>query len=135
MVKRVTVLINLFRRKSEVHPVMTPRQLLFRKIFKTPLYIFFELVMAYKVTASNKPTHPPRAFLAMYIKPNDNGTGHIVFKLLMKRLVTTPKCKSKLVAKVIVEVVNEMGQQEGMSVLDDFLDEFRSEFGQDDELK
>ena len=37
MVIRVTALINLFRRKSGVHPVMLTRQLLFGKKFKTPL--------------------------------------------------------------------------------------------------
>ena len=35
MVKRVVVLINLFRRKSGVHPVMSSRQILFGKKFKT----------------------------------------------------------------------------------------------------
>ena len=29
MVKRVTVLINLFKRKSGLHPMMSPRQLIF----------------------------------------------------------------------------------------------------------
>ena len=36
--------------------------------------------MAYNVTASNKITHP-KAFFALYIGPNDSGSGHIVFKL------------------------------------------------------
>ena len=61
MVKRVTVLINLFRRKSGIHLVMSPRQILFGKKFKTPLCKIGELVMAYNVTASNSTTHP-RAF-------------------------------------------------------------------------
>ena len=37
MVKRVVVLINSFRRESGVHPVMSSRQILFGKKFKTPL--------------------------------------------------------------------------------------------------
>ena len=113
MVKRVTVLINLFRRKSGVHPVMSPRQLMFGKKFKTPLCKICKLVMACNVTASNKTTHP-RAFFALYIGPSDSGTSHIVFKLAIKRLVTTPKCKSKPMAEDIVTLVNEMGEREGM---------------------
>ena len=35
MVKWVTVFINSLRRKSGVHPVMSPRQILFGKKFKT----------------------------------------------------------------------------------------------------
>ena len=80
MTKRATVLINLFRRKSGVYPVMSPRQILFGKKFKTPLCKIGELVMAYDITADNKTTHP-RAFYAFYIRPNDSGTGHQVFKL------------------------------------------------------
>ena len=80
MVKRVTVLIILLRRKSGVHPVMSLRQILFGKKFKTLLCKIGELVMAYDVIFSNKTTDP-RAFFALYIGPNDSGTGHTVFKL------------------------------------------------------
>ena len=59
---------------------MSPRQILFGKKFKTPLCKIGELVIAYDVTSSNKTTDL-RAFFALYIGPNDSGTGHIVFKL------------------------------------------------------
>ena len=64
--------------------------------------------MAYDVTSSNKTTDP-RAFFTLYIGPNDSGTGHTVFKLVTKRLVTTPKCKPKPLVEDVVKVVNEMG--------------------------
>ena len=83
MLKRVTVLINSFRRKSGVHVVMLPRKILFGKKFKTPLCKIGELVMAYNVTSSNKTTDP-RAFFALYIGPNDSGTSHTVFKFATK---------------------------------------------------
>ena len=111
MVEQVTVLINSFRRKSGVHPVISLRQILFGKKLKTLLCKIGKLVMAYDVTASNKITHP-RAFFALYIRPNDSSTGHILFKLTTTRLVTTPKCKPKPMAEDIVEVVNMMGKQE-----------------------
>ena len=75
MTKRVTILINLFRRKSGVHPVMSPRQILFRKKFKTPLCKMGELVLAYNVKSNNK-TSKPRAFHVLYIGPNNADTGH-----------------------------------------------------------
>ena len=90
LVEQVTVLNNSFKRKSAVHPVMSPRQILFGKKFKTPLCKIDELVMAYNVTSSNKTTDP-RALFVHFIGPDDSGTGHIVFKLSTKRLVTTPK--------------------------------------------
>ena len=94
MVKRVTILINLFRIKSGVHSVMSPRQLMFGKKFKTPLFKIGELVMAYNVSSNNKTSH------ALYIGPNDSGTGYTVFKLITKRLVMTRKCKPNLWPKM-----------------------------------
>ena len=66
MVKQVTILINSFRRKSGVYPVMSPRQLLLGKRFKTPLCKIGELVMAYDVTSNNM-TARQRAFFALHI--------------------------------------------------------------------
>ena len=61
MTKRVTILINSFRRKSGVHAVISPGQLLFEKKFKTPLCKMGELVLAYDVKPNNN-TSKPRAF-------------------------------------------------------------------------
>ena len=63
--------------------------------------------------SSNKTTDP-RAFFALYIGPNDSGTGHQIFKLATKQLVTTPKCKPKPMPEDAVEVVNNIGKQEGI---------------------
>ena len=62
---------------------MSPRQILFVKKFETKLYKIGEIVMACDVTSSNKTTEP-RSFFALYIRPNDSGTGHTVFKLATK---------------------------------------------------
>ena len=42
-----------------------------------------ELVLEYDVKSDNK-TSKSRAFHALYIIPNDVGTGHLVFKLSTK---------------------------------------------------
>ena len=91
MTKRATVIINSFRRKSGVHSVMSPRQIIFGKKFKTPLYKMGELVLAY-VLQSNNNKSQPRAFYALYIGPNDGGTGHSVFKLS----TTKNDCNTKM---------------------------------------
>ena len=79
MTKCATVLINSFRRKSGVYSVMSPRQTLFRKKFKTPLCKMGELVLANDIKSNNK-TSKPRALYALYIRPNDGGIDHSVFK-------------------------------------------------------
>ena len=114
LLKRVVVLINSLRRKSGVHPVISPRQILFGKKFKTPLCKIGELVMAYDVTADNKTTIP-RALYALYIRPNDSGTGHQVFKLSTMRMVTSPKCKPIPMPDNVIEVVNDLEKQDDMS--------------------
>jgi hypothetical protein len=44
--------------------------------FKTPLSKFGELVMAYEPKSSND-TGMPQAFYALYLYPNENGSGHV----------------------------------------------------------
>ena len=77
---------------------------MFGRKFKTQLCKIGELVMAYDVTSSNK-TIDPRAFFALYIGPNDSGTGHTVFKLTTKRLVTTLQCKPKPMAEGVPKII------------------------------
>ena len=76
MTKRVTILINSFRRKSGVHAVMSPIQILFGKKFKTPLCKMGELVLAYDIKSNNK-TSKPRAH-----------SMHYILDLMMEVLVT-----------------------------------------------
>jgi len=112
MVRRIVVLINSFHRKTGIHPVVSPRQLMYGRKFKTPLCKIGELVLAYDTLASNDTGHP-RAFFALYIEPNDNGTGHRVIKLQTKRLVTTPKCIPKPMTQDVINIVNNLGKEEG----------------------
>ena len=70
------------------------------------------MVIAYDTLVSND-TGQPRAFFALYIEPNENGTGHRVIKLQIKRLVATPKCIPTPMTQNIIYVVNKMVRQEG----------------------
>ena len=113
MRKRATLLINSFRRKSGVHSVISPRQIIFGKKFKTPLCKMEELVLEYGVLSSNK-TLKPRAFYALYIRPNDGGTGHLVCKLSTNDMIITPRCKPIPMPDDVVKVVNQMGEDDGL---------------------
>ena len=48
--------------------------------------------MTYNNNANNKTLYS-RTFYALYIGPNDSGTGHLTFKLSTKQILTTPKYK------------------------------------------
>ena len=46
--------------------------------------------MAYNTNAENHTLYP-RTFYALHIGPNDNGIGHLIFKLSSKQISTTMK--------------------------------------------
>ena len=71
-----------------------------------------ELVLAYNVKSENK-TSKPTAFHALYIRPNDAGTGHSVFKLSTKKMIVTPRCKPIPMPGDVIEVINRMGEDDG----------------------
>ena len=99
---------------------MSPRQILFGKKLKPPLCKIGELVMAYDVTADNKTT-TPRALYDLYIGPNNGGTGHQVFKLSNKRMITTPKCRPVPMPDDVIKIVNDLGEQDEMPNRIEFL--------------
>ena len=71
-----------------------------------------ELVLAYDVQWNNK-TSTLRVFFALYIGPNDGGTGHSVFKLSTKSMIVTTRCKPIPMPGNVIEVVNQMGKDDG----------------------
>ena len=50
----------------------------------------------------------PRIFYALYIGSNDNSTGHLIFKLSTKQILTTMKYKLVPVSEDLIQVINEM---------------------------
>ena len=81
--------------------------------FKTLLCKFGELVLAYEPKSSNA-TGMPRAFYALYLYPNKNGSGHVVFSLKLKTRRSTQKCIPQPMTQDIIDLVNELGKQEKM---------------------
>ena len=92
---------------------MSPRQILYRRKFKMPFCKIGQFVLAYD-TASINYTSIPRAFCALYLSSNDNGTGHWVFRIGTKNAKSTPKCVVKPMTQDIVDDVNTLGIEEGV---------------------
>ena len=86
MASRATTLINSFNRKGNVHPVLSPREIVTGRRFITPICHFGDLVMAYNTKASND-TGTQRAVYSLYIRPNDAGTAHYVYNMTTKRVI------------------------------------------------
>ena len=82
---------------------------MYSKGFKPPLCKFGELVMAYELKSSND-TAVPRAFYALYLYPNENDSGHVVFNLKTKTTKSTQKCVPQAMTQDIINLVNKMGR-------------------------
>ena len=54
----------------------------------------------------------PRAFYALYIGPNDGGTGHSVFKVSTKKLIITPRCRPIPIPNNVIKVANQIGEDD-----------------------
>ena len=71
-----------------------------------------ELVLVYDLKLNNKKLKP-KAFYALYIGPNDGGTGQSIFKLLTKKMIVPPRCKPIFMPDDVIAVVNQMGEDDG----------------------
>ena len=49
----------------------------------------------------------PRILYALYIGPNNNGTGHLIFKLSTKQILTTMKYKPVPIPEDLIKTINE----------------------------
>ena len=63
--------------------------------------------MAYNNNAKRDILYPG-AFYTLYIGPNYDGTGHLIFKLLTKQILTTPKYKPVPMLEDLIKTTNEM---------------------------
>ena len=64
------------------------------------------LVMAYNNNAKSNTLYP-RSFCALYIGPNDNGAGHLIFKLSTKQILTTLNFKPVHMYTNLFRTINE----------------------------
>ena len=69
--------------------------------------------MAYEPKSSND-TNVPWAFYALYLYPNENGSGHVVFSLKLKTRRSTQKCVLQPMTQDIIDLVNQMGTEENV---------------------
>ena len=93
--------------------------------------------MVYDVTSNNMAAHP-RTFFTWCIGSNNGVTGHAVFKLSTKRLVTTPKYKPKHMAEDIVTTKKDRTEKDVRLIVNTNIDkdvlEDIDELGDKDEL-
>ena len=85
---------------------MLPRRIMYGRGFRPPLCKFGVLV-----TKLSNDTAVPQAFYALYLYPNENGSGHVVFNLKMKIIRSAQKCVPQTMTQNIINLVNKMGKE------------------------
>ena len=111
LVKRAAIMINSLPLDNGIHDAMSPRAIVTGKVLQIPPCKVGEYVQA-KVPTTNK-TDEERTVDALYIGPNNNSTGHYMFKLKTKEGILVPKVTPLPIPESVIKVVNEMGGKEG----------------------
>ena len=110
LVYRATILINLIPRKGGVYDAMSARELVLGKKLQIPKCQVGEFLIGHQYSTNN--TEKPRGFDALYLGPNDNRTGHSVFKISSKRVVSVPRCTPTPTADTVITTITELGRGE-----------------------
>lgn len=110
MVQVETVLINSLPKKGGVHGTMSARELVTGKKLQIPLCRFGEFVIAHNYTSSDM--EKPWGFDALYLRPKYNRSGHFVFNIATKRVVSVPRCTPAPMTESTIATVNAAGKAE-----------------------
>ena len=86
IVKSVMILVNSLPRCGGVHNTMSSRELVTGKTLKMPKCKIGKYVHEHHPTSND--TKKPRTLDGLYLRPNNNGTGHWIFKLKTKQAIS-----------------------------------------------
>jgi hypothetical protein len=86
MVHRVTSLINSLPKQNGIHLILSPREIITGKKFRCPSIRIGQYVQGH--TGGNNDTGLERSIDSLYLGRADNGSGHEVYKLSTKQLVS-----------------------------------------------
>ena len=111
LVQRAAFMINSLPLDNCIHDAISPRSIVTGKVLQILPCKVGEYIQA-KVPTTNK-TDEERIVDALYIGPNNNGTGHYMFKLKKKERISVPKVTSLPIPESLKKVMNKMGAKEG----------------------
>jgi hypothetical protein len=139
MVHRVTMLINSLPKQKGIHSILSPRGIITGKKFRCPSIKIGQYVQGH--TGGSNDTEQKRSIDSLYIGRADNGSGHVVFKLNTKQLVSVNRVTPIPTNEAIIKTVNDMAEQERQPEGIEFSDmnsgitlqDFAEGFGDDDD--
>ena len=110
MVHRVIILKNSISWKGILHSILSPRELVTGKKSRCPTIRIGQYIQG--LVGSTNSTDQERSIDALYLGRVENGSGHIVFKLDTKAVVSVNRVVLIPTPSTIIDRVNEMGHSE-----------------------
>jgi hypothetical protein len=110
MVHRVTMLINSLPKQNGLHSIISPREIVTGKKFRCPSIRIGQYVQGH--TGGTNSTDQERSIDSLYIGRADNGSGHEVFKLNTKQVVSVNRVTVIPTSEAAIKIINDIGEQE-----------------------
>ena len=106
MVHRVVILINSIPQKDSLHSIISPREMVTGKKFRCPSIRIGQYIQG--IVGGTNETDKERSIDALYLGRADNGSGHVVFKLDTKAVVSVNRVVVIPTPTTIIDRINEM---------------------------
>ena len=120
MVHRAIILMNSILQKGSLHRILSLRELVTGKKFRCPTIRIGQWIQG--IVGGTNDTDKERLIDTLYLGRADNGSGHIVFKLDMKAVVSVNRVVLIPTPTTIIVRINEIGwsekQPEGVQFTD-----------------
>jgi hypothetical protein len=110
MVHRITSLINSLPKQNGIHSILSPREIVTGKKFRCPSIRIGQYVQGH--TGGTNDTGKERSIDSLYLGRADNGSGHEVYKLSTKQLVSVNRITSIPTTDDMINTVNNIAEQE-----------------------
>jgi hypothetical protein len=110
MVHRVTMLINSLPKNNGIHSIMSPREIVTGKNSRCPSIKIGQYVQGHM--GGTNSTNQERSIDSLYIGRPDNGSGHTVFKVSTKQVVSVNRVTLIPTSDANIQTVNDIGEQE-----------------------
>ena len=110
IVHHVIILMNSIPWKGSLYNILSPREIVTGKKFRGPTIHIGQYIQG--LVGGTNSTDQERSIDALYLERVENGSGHIVFKLDTKVVISFNRVVVIPTPKRIIDRVNEMGTSE-----------------------
>ena len=110
MIERVIILLNSIPREGGIHQILSPREIVTGKRFHCPEWPIGQYGQG--MTGGTNSIKKERSVDVLYLGRNDNRSGHLVFKLDTKLVISINSFTMINTPTLVIDRINKMGEDE-----------------------